>query len=247
MENEKKLIRLDKMLKDMQIGTRSEVKKYIRAGRVRVNQIIEKNADIKIDVVCDKVYFDDKCVNYQKYEYIMLNKPKGVITATKDNNQKTVIDLIDSKRTDLFPVGRLDKDTEGLIIITNDGELAHAMLSPKKHVDKQYYAKINGIVTQKDVIDFKNGLDIKEKNLTLSSKLQILKSSDISEVLITIREGKYHQIKRMFRAVDKKVIYLKRLSMGDIVLDDKLGLGEFRRFSEKEIVLLQQYKIKGRL
>jgi len=247
MEREKKLIRLDKMLKDMNIGTRSEVKKYIKAGRVRVNQNIEKNADIKIDVMCDKVFFDDKFINYHKYEYIMLNKPKGVITATKDNNQKTVMDLIDSKLKDLFPVGRLDKDTEGLLIITNDGELAHGMLSPKKHVDKKYYAKIDGLVTQKDVIDFKNGLDINEKKLTLSSKLEILKSSDISEVLITIKEGKYHQIKRMFMAVDKKVIYLKRLSMGDIVLDDKLGLGEYRKLNEKEIALLQQYKTKGRL
>ena len=148
---------------------------------------------------------------------------------------QTVIDLIVSrKRKDLFPVGRLDKDTEGLLLITNDGELAHRLLSPKKHVDKTYYAKVQGIVTQEDVRKFAEGVDIHEKKLTAPAVLEVVKSGEVSEILLTICEGKFHQVKRMFEAVGKKVIYLKRLSMGPLQLDETLMPGEYRELTEKE-------------
>lgn len=237
------MIRIDKMLADMNIGTRSEVKKYIKTGRVQINGVVEKNPNKKIDEIKDKVYFDNTLVIYLDYEYYMLNKPAGVITATKDSNQKTVLDLITTKtRSDLFPVGRLDKDTEGLLIITNDGDMAHKLLSPKKHVDKKYFARVKGEVDAKDVEDFKKGLDIKDDKITLSSKLEIISSGDISEVYITIREGRYHQIKRMFEAVGKKVVYLKRISMGEVILDNNLKLGEYRKLTETEIESLRNYK-----
>jgi 16S rRNA pseudouridine516 synthase len=177
-----------------------------------------------------------KKIAYEQFEYYMLNKPAGVVSATIDARDKTVIDLIEEKnRKDLFPVGRLDKDTEGLLLITNDGELAHQLLSPKKHVDKVYYAKVEGHVTDEDVELFQRGVDIGEKEQTLPAKLVILQSGVISEVHLTIQEGKFHQVKRMFEAVNKKVIYLKRLSMGTLQLDETLLPGEYRRLTEEEL------------
>lgn len=165
----------------------------------------------------------------------MLHKPAGVISATEDSKEKTVLDLIETKkRKDLFPVGRLDKDTEGLLLITNDGELAHRLLSPKKHVEKVYYAKIQGIVTEEDILAFAEGVDIQEAQLTRPALLKILKAGDISEILLTICEGKFHQVKRMFEAVGKQVLYLKRLEMGPLKLDDTLKPGEYRELTEKE-------------
>ena len=166
----------------------------------------------------------------------MLNKPGGVITATNDKRQQTVLDLIvDKERKDLFPVGRLDKDTEGLLLITNDGELAHRLLSPKKHVAKTYYATVEGKVTEEDTALFKAGLPIDETWTALPAELKILRSDTISEVEITIYEGKFHQIKRMFEAVDKKVLTLKRLSMGTLKLDIQLAPGGYRPLTEQEI------------
>ena len=230
------MIRLDKYLADMSVGTRTEVKKFIRQGKVSVDGLIVKNPDIKIDIDTQSVTCNGMVVAYETYEYYMLNKPAGVVSATFDKKEKTVLDLIDSKkRKDLFPVGRLDKDTEGLLLITNDGELAHRLLSPKKHVDKIYYARVDGIVGMEDIDAFAKELDIGDGEYTKPAKLVVLKSDVISEIELTIQEGKFHQVKRMFEAVGKKVIYLKRLEMGTLKLDESLALGEYRPLTQKEI------------
>ena len=236
-------IRLDKYLADMGKGTRSEVKKAIGKGLVRVNNEIVKKPETKLDTDSDNVLFDGVLVGYAQYEYYMLNKPAGVISATEDKREKTVIDLItEKKRKDLFPVGRLDRDTEGLLLISNDGELAHRLLSPSKHVDKVYYAKIDGKVTIEDVEAFQQGVDIGEEKLTRPAKLRILKSGTQSEIELTICEGKFHQVKRMFQAVEKEVVYLKRLQMGTLILDESLKPGEYRELTEQEIADLCFYQ-----
>ena len=230
------MIRLDKYLADMSIGTRTEVKKLIRQGKVCVDHVVVKKPDIKIDIEKQSVTCNGEPVSYETFEYYMLNKPAGVVSATSDVKDKTVLDLLDSKkRKDLFPVGRLDKDTEGLLLITNDGELAHRLLSPKKHVDKLYFAKIEGFVTEADKEAFAQGVDIGEEKLTKPAKLEIISSGEVSEIKLTIQEGKFHQVKRMFEAVDKKVIYLKRLSMGNLMLDESLALGEYRMLTKEEL------------
>ena len=229
-------LRLDKYLADMGCGTRSQVKKAILSRAVQVNGETVKSADLKIDTECDEVLFHGAPVRYADYEYYMLHKPAGVISATEDSKETTVIDLIvEKQRKDLFPVGRLDKDTEGLLLITNDGDLAHRLLSPKKHVDKTYYARVQGKVTVDDIAAFKAGVDIGEEKLTLPAELKILKSDDESEIELTICEGKFHQVKRMFQAVGKEVVYLKRLRMGTLVLDETLKVGEYRKLTEKEL------------
>lgn len=237
-----KLLRLDKYLADMQVGTRTEVKQMIKKGFISVDGEKALKPEIKIDPDTAKVMVNGELIGYVEYEYWMLHKPAGVVSATEDKRDKTVLALLkDSRRKDLFPVGRLDKDTEGLLFITNDGELAHDLLSPKKHVDKTYFARIDGAVTEEDVNAFKHGLDIGEKNLTMPAKLEILSvEADISQIQVTIQEGKFHQVKRMFEAVGKKVTYLKRLSMGTLVLDEKLKVGEARLLTEEEIQLLKQ-------
>ncbi len=235
-----KQLRLDKYLSEMGTGTRSEIKEWIRKGRVKVNQELCRKPETKVTPQLDEISFDDKSIGYRKYIYYMLHKPAGVVSATEDVFCKTVLDLIGDKQgKDLFPVGRLDKDTEGLLLITNDGDLAHQLLSPKKHVDKVYYARIQGIVSEKDRQAFSKGVDIGEESLTLPAKLKILKAEDISEIELTIQEGKFHQVKRMFEAVGKEVIYLKRLSMGSLRLDQKLAQGEYRELTEEEINLLK--------
>ncbi|MBD8930823.1 MAG: rRNA pseudouridine synthase [Ruminococcus sp.] len=236
-------IRLDKYLADMGKGTRSEVKKAISKGLVRVNNVIVKKPETKLDTDSDHVLFDGVLVGYAQHEYYMLNKPVGVISATEDKREKTVIDLIiERKRKDLFPVGRLDRDTEGLLLISNDGELAHRLLSPSKHVDKVYYAKIDGEVTIEDVEAFQQGVDIGEEKLTRPAKLRVLKSGTQSEIELTICEGKFHQVKRMFQAVGKEVVYLKRLQMGTLILDESLKPGEYRELTEQEIADLCFYQ-----
>lgn len=236
-------LRLDKYLADMGIGTRTEVKKAITKGQVRVNEETIKRPEIKIDTEKDHVFYQGQPVAYAEYEYYMLNKPAGVISATEDKREKTVIDLItEKKRKDLFPVGRLDRDTEGLLLISNDGELAHRLLSPSKHVDKVYYAKIDGKVTIEDVEAFQQGVDIGEEKLTRPAKLRILKSGTQSEIELTICEGKFHQVKRMFQAVGKEVVYLKRLQMGTLILDESLKPGEYRELTEQEIADLCFYQ-----
>ena len=232
-------MRLDKYLAEMGVGTRQEVKKQIRQGKVTVNGTVVKAADTKIDETCDEVTIGGRNISYVSYEYYMLNKPGGVVSATEDRRDTTVIDLIkDKKRKDLFPVGRLDKDTEGLLLITDDGPLNHQLLAPGKHVPKTYYARINGVVTLQDVEAFQQGLDIGEKNLTAPAQLEILhtdESCNTSEIYVTITEGKFHQVKRMFQAVGKEVVYLKRLSMGSLHLDETLKPGSWRELTEKEI------------
>lgn len=236
-----KRLRLDKYLADMGIGTRSETKDYIRRGRVCVNGETIRTGDMKINCDEDLVTFDQKPVGYVGQEYYMLNKPAGVVSSTSDKFFKTVVDLIENPaRKDLFPVGRLDKDTEGLLLITNDGALAHKLLSPKKHVGKVYYAEVSGCVTMEDVKQFSEGLKLEEGFTTLPAELKIIESDAISKIELTIYEGKFHQVKRMFEAVDKKVIYLKRLSMGDLVLDSKLAAGQYRALTEEELFLLKQ-------
>lgn len=234
-------IRLDKFLADAKVGSRSEVKEYIKKGRIRINDEIAQKAETKIDTEKDKVCFDRERVWQKGFVYYMLNKPKGVVSATTDNLDKTVVELLRKEKywEELFPVGRLDKDTEGLLLLTNDGVLAHNMLSPKKHVNKVYYALIKGFVTEEDVVSFKEGLDIGEKKNTMPSDLHILKSGEISEIEVTICEGKFHQVKRMFQAVSKEVIYLKRISMGKLELDKGLQPGEYRPLTEEEIALLK--------
>ena len=232
------MMRLDKYLAEMGLGTRQEVKKQIRQGKVSVNEMVAKAPDMKINENSDEVTVDGHNISYVSYEYYMLNKPAGVISATEDRKDATVIDLIrDKKRKDLFPVGRLDKDTEGLLLITNDGDLAHRLLAPKKHVDKVYYAKINGVVTEEDVKQFAEGIDIgtDEEEMTRPAKLEIIKSGEESEICLTIHEGKFHQVKRMFLAVGKEVTYLKRERMGTLCLDENLKPGEYRLLTEEEI------------
>lgn len=230
------MIRLDKYLADMGIGTRSEVKHYIRKGKVAVDGITVKKPELKVDSKRQEVIVDGKPVVYREFEYYMLHKPAGVVSATKDIKERTVLDLIDeSKRRDLFPVGRLDKDTEGLLILTNDGALAHRLLSPAKHVDKTYYAKIRGEVTETDIRQFKEGLDIGDERPTLPAELTIISSGEVSEISLTIQEGRFHQVKRMFRAVGKEVVYLKRISMGGITLDEELACGEWRELRKEEL------------
>ena len=233
------MIRLDKYLADMGCGTRQEVKKFIRSGQVSVDGIVVKKPETKVEQTVQEVFLNGEKVGYESFEYYMLNKPAGVISATEDQGCQTVVDLIkDKKRKDLFPVGRLDKDTEGLLLITNDGALAHRLLSPKKHVDKCYFARLCGKVTEEDVRSFEKGVNIgsqEQPEITMPGKLEIITSDDISKIRLTIQEGKFHQVKRMFQAVGKEVIYLKRLRMGTLILDENLGIGEYRPLTKEEL------------
>jgi len=232
------MIRLDKYLADMGAGTRQEVKRKIRKGLVSVNHKTAGAPDLKIREGEDVVSVEGREIGYAAYEYYMLNKPAGVVSATTDSRDLTVVDLIQEKRRkDLFPVGRLDKDTEGLLLITNDGLLAHRLLSPRCHVDKTYYARIRGAVTQEDVLAFAEGVDIGEDGQverTMPGVLEVLTSNAESEIRLTIQEGKYHQVKRMFLAVGKEVTYLRRERMGTLVLDMDLKPGEYRLLTDEE-------------
>lgn len=235
-------IRLDKYLADMSAGTRSEVKKYIKAGRVQVDQFCEKDAARKIDPEKNQVELDGKQISYQRYEYYMLNKPAGVVSAVSDKKERTVLDLISAGRKDLFPVGRLDKDTEGLLLITNDGELAHRMLSPRKHVDKEYYVRIDGNVTPEMHRKLEEGVFIEQDILSKPAKLKIINNQETeSEVCITIHEGRFHQVKKMFGAVGRNVLYLERISFGPLVLDQNLPRGSARTLTPEERKLLEPY------
>lgn len=234
------MMRLDKFLCDLGIGSRKQVKEYIKKGFVQVNDTVTKSSDLKIDEEKDIIHFNDQKLTYEKFVYLMLNKPAGVVSATYDNKDKTVIDLIDDyKHLNLFPFGRLDKDSEGLLIISNDGQLAHELLSPKKHVYKTYYVDVEGTVTEDDIIKFKEGITLDDGYLCKSSTLEIIESNNISKCYVTICEGKFHQVKRMFESVNKKVIYLKRITFGNINLDNSLNLGEYRKLTEEEINILK--------
>lgn len=237
------MIRLDKYLADMGVGTRQEVKRYIRKGSVSVDGKTVKAPEQKIDGEAQRVVLNGQEIRYAAYEYYMLNKPAGVVSATEDLRDRTVIDLIeDKKRKDLFPAGRLDKDTEGLLLITNDGDLAHRLLSPRRHVDKTYYARIRGRVTEEDVRSFAHGVNIGSgdtEEWTAPGVLEIIAGGEESEILLTIQEGKYHQVKRMFEAAGKEVIYLRRERMGTLTLDKGLKPGEYRPLTAEELALLK--------
>lgn len=238
-----KKTRLDKFLCDSLNITRKEAKEAVKKGKVTINGEVVKKPECKLDADDDQVEFEHHPVIFEQFHYLMLHKPQGVVSATKDNHDKTVIDLIHEDFKDkLFPVGRLDKDTEGLLLLTDDGMLAHELLSPKKHIDKVYFAKVAGRFTDKEIKRFKEGLDIGNGEKAKEASLEVLKAEkDQSEVLITITEGKFHQVKRMVKAVGSEVLYLKRLSMGSLKLDEELEIGTYRRLSEEELHELKEH------
>lgn len=209
----------------------------LKAGSVRVNAETVKDASAHVDPHRDEVSILGERVLYKEFIYLMLHKPQGVISATEDGRDRTVVDLLDAedRHFNPFPVGRLDKDTEGLLLLTNDGKLAHNLLSPKKEVPKTYYAHISGVVTEADAVRFAAGVTLEDGYLTKPGSLNILKSGEMSEIELTITEGKFHQVKRMFEAVGKRVTYLKRLSMGPLQLDASLPIGEYRELTEEEL------------
>ena len=231
-------LRIDKMLSNTGVGSRKQIKTDAKKGFIELNGKIEKDSSKIIDTETDTLKYKGEIVKYTQYIYIIMNKPKGVVSATEDNYDKTVIDLLsdEDKFYKPFPVGRLDKDSEGLLLITNDGQLAHDLLSPKKHVDKTYYVEVEEEVTEDDVTSFEKGVVLKEENYkTLPAKLNIIESGYPSICFVTIREGKFHQVKRMFNAVNNEVTYLKRISMGSLKLDELLKTGEYRPLTEREI------------
>lgn len=235
-------LRIDKMLSNTGVGSRKQIKTDARNGHIEVNGTIEKDSSRIIDTETDAVKYKGETIKYTQYIYLMMNKPRGVVSATEDNYDKTIIDLLrdEEKSYKPFPVGRLDKDSEGLLLITNDGKLSHDLLSPKKHVDKTYYVEVDEEVTENDVTAFEKGVILKEDNYkTLPAKLQIIESGYPSICLVTIREGKFHQVKRMFNAINNEVIYLKRISMGTLKLDESLKTGQYRHLTEEEIKLLR--------
>ncbi len=240
-------MRLDKLLAHTGFGTRKEVKKIIKDGYIEINGAIAKKPGEKVDPDKDDVRVGGQRIYYEEFVYFMLNKPAGVISATEDFIHETVLDLLGP--ADLVqephPVGRLDIDTEGLLILTNDGQLTHQLTSPKKEVDKEYYARIEGLVTEDDIAKFEEGLILEDKEedfKTRPAKLEILsvdEEENESEINVTIHEGKFHQVKRMFAAVGKEVLYLKRIRMKNLELDETLPPGEYRPLTEEEIKSLK--------
>lgn len=230
-------MRLDKFLCDLNIGSRSQVKELIRKGKVTVNQAVIKSPDFKMDEHLDLVICNGNQLQYQKYYYYMLHKPMGVVSATNDNTCKTVIELLPAeKRKNLFPIGRLDKDTTGLLLITNDGEFSHQLLAPNRHVDKTYRVTLRNEISASAIEQLMTGVDIGEKKNTLPAKVTLLQPNCI---LLTIHEGKFHQVKRMLAAVDNEVIALHRCSFGRLTLDTSLQPGEWRELTEAEVLLLK--------
>lgn len=234
--------RLDKVLAHMGYGTRKELKKLVREGVVTVNGDVVTDSSMHIDPEEDIIQVWEERVEYRKYIYLMLNKPAGVLSTTYDANDPTVIELLDEAYLPFepFPVGRLDKDTVGLLLLTNDGKLAHELTSPRRQVPKTYYAQVEGRVNEEDVEAFRIGVKIQSDYVTKPAHLTVLKQGAISEIELTITEGKFHQVKRMFEAVGKKVRYLKRLSIGALVLDGALAEGEYRELTEDEVQSLKE-------
>ncbi len=237
-----KKLRIDKILSNLGYGSRAELKVYCKKGLVKINDKVISNPGTQVDTDVDKIEFNNEVVKYREFVYIMMNKPDGYLSATFDKRDPIVLDLIDPSYLTFepFPVGRLDKDTEGLLVLTNDGQLAHRVLSPKKHVPKTYYAKIEGVLTDEDIKAFEKGVTLDDGYETMPSQLKILESGEMSEIELTIHEGKFHQVKRMFESVGKKVVYLKRLSMGKLILDETLGLGEYRELTDEEVKLIEE-------
>lgn len=232
----------------MNLGTRSEVKERIRQGAVQVNGVIIKKGDVHIDEKKDTVVYAGKTCTYTRYVYFLMNKPPGVVSATKDDQHRTVLDVFCTEYAkqhggslegvpikEIFPVGRLDKDTVGLLVLTNDGELAHRVLSPKKHIPKTYYVKTNDSILEEMVVSFHKGIQISEQECCMSADLEIIGDK---EAFLTIHEGKFHQVKRMFHKVGLDVIYLKRISMGGLRLPDQMPEGTIRELAMEEVAKL---------
>ncbi len=241
----KRTERLDKILAHMGIGTRSELKKLVKSGAVTVNGAAVKDSGMQVDPYTSKIEVNGEHIQYRAFVYLMLNKPPGVVSATEDHRDRTVIDLLprEWRLFEPFPVGRLDKDTEGLLLLTNDGQLAHRLLSPRKHVPKTYYADIDGEAGESDIVAFRSGVTLDDGYVTMPAELRILRAAGgRSSIELTIMEGKFHQVKRMFEAVGKRVVYLKRLTMGSLILDPALPLGEYRELTDAE---LEQLKGEG--
>lgn len=235
------MMRIDKILANMGYGSRKEVKALLKQGVVKIGDNIVKSPKEHVDLENQVVSVNGDVVEYKEFVYLMMNKPPGVISSTEDSEHETVIGLLEYEDIifDPFPVGRLDKDTEGLLLITNDGHLAHQLLSPKKHVPKKYYATIDGVVTESDIKAFEQGVTLDDGYETKPGYLTIIKSDEESEIELVIMEGKFHQVKRMFEAVGKKVTYLKRLEMGPLKLDEELELGEYRELTDEELESLK--------
>ena len=235
-------MRLDKFLVACAVGSRTEVKNFLKSGRVTVNGKKEKSAKSQINEETDEICFDGQKLDYEEFVYYMMNKPQGVISATEDPKHKTVLDLLDdyARAKEVFPVGRLDIDTHGLLLLTNDGKLAHALLSPKRHVDKTYLAQINGVMTDADVETFAQGVPLKDFTCQ-PAKLELVSidtEKEESLVRVTIAEGKFHQVKRMVAYCGKEVADLQRLTMGTLTLDEDLKRGEWRRLTKEELEAL---------
>ncbi len=232
--------RVDKVLANLGYGSRKDIKKLCKSGEIKIDGEIIKDSSYKFNPEESEIKIADQGIMYREYIYLMMNKPQGVISATFDNMHETVIDIIadEFKALEPFPVGRLDKDTEGLMFISNDGKLSYKLLSPKREIAKTYYAEVDGVVTEEDVKAFEEGVYIMSEDEdyeTLPAKLNIIESGETSKVEVTIVEGKFHQVKRMFLAVNKEVIYLERISIGSLVLDEGLELGQYRELTQEEL------------
>lgn len=231
------IIRLDKFLSGQGVGARKEIRNFIKNGLIQINDKKAISADQKIDTDQDCIFYNGDKITYKQFVYFMMNKPQGIISASNDPKQTTVVDLLPEtvRRPGLFPAGRLDKDTEGLLIITDDGDFAHSILSPKKHVWKNYYVIVDGSLDEEEKNMIENGMTLSDGTQFSPAKLEIIKKEANAEAVIMIHEGKFHQIKRMFGELSKKVVYLKRLSVGNISLDETLKPGEYREMAVEEI------------
>lgn len=231
-------MRLDRFLCEMNMGTRSQVKAALRQGLVTVNGQATLDPGLKIDEQNDRVCFQGQALHYRKFVYYMLNKPAGVVSATRDNTADTVVSLLGTDALkDIFPVGRLDKDTTGLLLLTNDGELAHRLLSPKKHVDKIYRVTVEHPLSEEDKTRLEQGVDIGEENITLPARVEAVSDK---EILLAIHEGRFHQVKRMLQAVGNGVLSLERVGFGGLALDGSLKPGEYRELTKQEVDSLHE-------
>ncbi|MGT2829988.1 pseudouridine synthase [Streptococcus hillyeri] len=240
-------MRLDKFLVDCGIGSRTEVKVFLKKKQITVNGQIETSPKTQVNETTDQIFYQGQRLTHETFVYYLLNKPSGVISATEDNHHHTVLDLLDdtARHKEVFPVGRLDIDTTGLLLLTNNGQLAHAMLSPKKHVDKEYLADVSGVMDQSDILAFEKGIALKDHTCQPAT-LEILSADDSRQscrVKITIREGKFHQVKRMVAACGKEVVTLERISMGPLTLPTDLKRGEFRRLTTEELNYLEVFGV----
>ena len=236
--------RLDKIISNLGYGSRKEIKVLARKGFIEVDGVVEKDSGKLVDPDKSVIKVNGEQIFYREFIYLMMNKPDGVISATSDSREETVVDLleVDHQAFEPFPVGRLDKDTVGLLLLTNDGELNHRLIAPKWKVDKVYYAKIDKKVTEEDVEAFKKGITLDDGYVCKEAILEIIEATDEgSEINVTIQEGKFHQVKRMFEAVGKNVVYLQRIEFGGLPLDEDLEEGEYRELTEEEIMHLKSF------